>query len=391
VSDPGRAAPAPLRVLHVIARMNVGGPASQVLAIAQGLERPRFRVEVLTGAPGTGEADFLELRAPTSDFHVLPGLGPEVSPLLDARALAGLDRFVRRYRPQVVHTHTAKAGLLGRIVARRQGIPTIHTFHGHLLHGYFGPRGTRAVVTTERWLARHTDRLVTVGARVRDELLAAGVGRPEQYVAMPPGVEALPVVDRAQARRQLGLAESALVLACVGRLTAVKRPDRLLEVAERVRAAGREVVVVLAGDGELREELEARATAAGLQARFLGWRADVETVYGAADLALLTSENEGMPVALIEAAMAGLPAVATDVGSVREVVAHGETGVVVPAHAAELASATLRLLDDAELRARMGEAARRRALARFSTGALVDATAELYGDVLSPPRGPRAG
>jgi glycosyltransferase involved in cell wall biosynthesis len=196
---------APLRVLQVIARMNVGGPASQVLALAEGLDPARFRVEVVTGEPGAGEADYLELRSPGTRLTVLPGLGPDVAPVADARALAALDRLVRRLRPHVLHTHTAKAGLLGRLVARRHGIPTVHTFHGHLLHGYFGPAATRAVVEVERRLARSTDVLVTVGERVRDELLEAGVGRHEQYRALPPGVPPLQPVEAARARAELDL------------------------------------------------------------------------------------------------------------------------------------------------------------------------------------------
>jgi glycosyltransferase involved in cell wall biosynthesis len=368
----------PIRVLQVIARMNVGGPASQVLALAEGLDPEEFRVEVLSGRPGVGEADFVELRAATAPLRVVEHLGPDISPVADARSLAAVMRAVRTYRPHVVHTHTAKAGLLGRAAARRFGVPTVHTFHGHLLHGYFGERATRAVVSVERGLARGTHQLLTVGEQVRDELLAAGIGSPDRYLAVPPGVPEIDVVEQGLARQELGLDPEAAVVAYVGRLTAVKRPDRLLDMLGSVRSRDRQVTLLIAGDGELREELESTAREGGLDVRFLGWRPDVGRIYGAADLAVLASDNEGMPVALIEAALCGRPAVATRAGSVPEVVDHERTGLVVDPDAEALAAAVVRLLDDHGGRVRMGAAAQHRARQRFSTAALVATTAEIY-------------
>jgi glycosyltransferase involved in cell wall biosynthesis len=368
----------PIRVLQVIARMNVGGPASQVLALAEGLDPEEFRVEVLAGRPGAGEADFVELRAAMASLRVVEHLGPEISPVADARALAAVMRAVRAYRPHVVHTHTAKAGLLGRAAARRFGVPTVHTFHGHLLHGYFGERATRTVVGVERTLARRTHQLLTVGEQVRDDLLAAGIGSPDRYLALPPGVPEIDVVDQERAREELGLPAGAGVVAYVGRLTAVKRPDRLLDMLTSVQRRGREVTLLVAGDGELREELEGSARDRGLDVRFLGWRADIGRIYGAADLAVLASDNEGMPVALIEAALCGRPAVATRAGSVPEVVEHERTGLVVDRDADALAAGVAGLLDAPDRRRRMGAAARQRARDRFSTSALVAATAEVY-------------
>jgi glycosyltransferase involved in cell wall biosynthesis len=368
----------PIRVLHVIARMNVGGPASQVLALAEGLDRDEFHVEVLAGRPGPGEADFVELRASTASLRMVEHLGPDISPAADARSLATVLRAIRAYRPDVVHTHTAKAGVLGRAAARRYRVPTVHTFHGHLLHGYFGPGGTRIVVGAERLLARRTDQLLTVGEQVRDELLAAGIGSPDRYLAVPPGVPEVDAVPRELARQELGLAPGDAVVAYVGRLTGVKRPDRLLEALTELRRRGRDVTLLLAGDGEERPALERTVRERGLDVRLLGWRSDIGRVYGAADLAVLASDNEGMPVALIEAALCGRPAVATRVGSVPEVVEHGRTGLVVDPDPGALAGAVMRLLDDPGERQRMGTAARHRAQERFSTAALVEATAEVY-------------
>lgn len=370
-----------LRVLRVIARMNVGGPAVQASALATRLDPERFESRLLVGSVAPGEADYLELRGHGVPHERVTGLGRAPHLLDDGRAFRTLARYMRAFRPHIVHTHTAKAGVLGRLAAMRARVPLrVHTFHGHLLHGYFTPAKTRAVVAVERRLARRTTRLSAVGAQVRDELLAAGIGRPEQYVVVPPGVDLRSPPSRAEARQDLGLAKEGPVIAYVGRLTGVKRPDRLLDVVARL-ARGTEVVTLIVGDGELRSELEANARALPGDVRFLGWRSDIEAVYSAADVVVLTSDNEGMPVSLIEAALVGRPCVTTDVGSAGEVVVDGVTGYVTPTSNDALAGAVDRLLADDGLRARMGDAARERAEREFSAARLVRDTEELYEEL----------
>ncbi len=345
------------RVVHVIARMNVGGPAAILVSLLDGLPHQ----ELLTGEVDLGEADHLDLRSPGTPFTRVPGLGRSPRASDDLRALAWLVRELRRRRPDVVHTHTAKAGALGRVAARAARVPhVVHTFHGHLLNGYFSPRVTRAVITTERTLARGTDRIVAVGEQVRDDLLAARIGRPEQYAVIPPGVSAPEAPSRAEARALLSV--DGPVVANVGRLIAVKRPDRLLAVAALLP----DVTFLVAGEGPLLAQTRAAATP---NVRFLGWRGDVGTVFAAADVALLTSDNEGMPVSLVEAALCGTPAVSTDVGSAREVV----TGEVTDADPAALAAAVRRVLSED-----LGTLARERAVARFSAAAMVQAHDRLY-------------
>lgn len=379
-----------VRILRVIARMNTGGPARQVAALARHLDGERFEHCLVVGAVGTDEADDLDLRAADVTYGRIRGLGRAPSALDDARALTSLVAEVRRFRPHIVHTHTAKAGVLGRMAtlsaAPRPGPSRpalIHTFHGHLLHGYFSPPVTRALVGVERGLARVTNRLVAVGERVRDELLAARVGRPGQYVVVPPGIELGPLPDRAESRRRLGLPPDAPVVAYVARLTGVKRPDRFADAALRVAARIPTTQFVVAGGGELGADLRVRLAALGDRARLLGWWSDVEAVYAAADVVVLTSDNEGMPVSLIEAALAGLPAVATRVGSVAEVVVDGSTGLVVNREAAAVADGVQQLLGDPHLRATMGAAAARRASRLFSAQRLVADTEALYDAVLS--------
>jgi glycosyltransferase involved in cell wall biosynthesis len=365
--------------MRVIARMNVGGPALQVTTLMRGLDRQRFDQRLYVGQPGPDEGDYRELRARDVPVHPLATLGRAVHPGDDLRALAELVAAMRAFRPHVVHTHTAKAGTLGRVAATLAGVPVrVHTFHGHLLHGYFSPARTRLVVQVERALARRSSALVAVGGRVRDDLLAAGIGRPGQYAVVPPGVSLPAGPPRDEARRRLGLDGPGPVVAMVGRVTAIKRPDRMLDVARMVALSTPDVRFVVCGEGDALAATAARAVAQRLPVSFLPWRADVETVYAAADLALLTSDNEGMPVSLIEAALAGRAAVAADVGGVAEVVADGETGLLAAPDAAALSRAVLRLLADDELRAQLGRAARARAGTRFAGERLVADTEALY-------------
>jgi glycosyltransferase involved in cell wall biosynthesis len=257
----------------------------------------------------------------------------------------------------------------------------VHTFHGHLLHGYFSPVVTKGVIAVERAYARRTTRLVAVGARVRDELLAAGIGRPEQYVVVPPGIQLPPAPTREAARAALGIVGTVPAVAFVARLTHVKRPDRFADVAERVAAEQPDAVFLVAGEGDCLDDLRGRLASLGDRVRFLGWRRDVETIYAAADMVLLTSDNEGMPVSLIEAASVGCPAVTTRVGSAHEVVLDGQTGLVVDVDAEALARATLQVLGDRVLRDRFSTAARAHALDHFSSGRLVADTARLYEEL----------
>ena len=227
-------------------------------------------------------------------------------------------------------------------------------------------------------LARHTDRLVAVGAQVRDDLLDAGIGQPAQYVVVPPGTSLGPMPDRRVARRELGLPAAGPVVAYVGRLTQVKRPDRLAAVARGVIDAVPAARFVICGAGDLAAEFASATTDLGGSIKQLGWRPDVETVYAAADLIVLTSDNEGMPVSLIEAALAGVPAVATNVGSVAEVVQDGSTGLLVRCVVDELAHNVIRLLRDDALRQRLGAAAAAWSREQFGPERLVLDVQRLY-------------
>lgn len=376
-----------LRVMRIIARMNVGGPAVQVSGLMRHLPPLGFEQRLYTGWCGDDEADYLETQAPDVEATRIDGLGRAIRPGDDARALTQLVREMRDFRPHIVHTHTAKAGVLGRTAAALAGIgsATVHTFHGHLLHGYFSPRKTQAVIALERTLARRTDRLVAVGDQVRDDLLGARIGRLDQYAIIPPGLEMPPAKSREEALREFGLSPDAPVVSFIGRLTAIKRPDRFVEVVRAVSAKRPDVQFLVAGAGDQADLVHQAAT--NLPITMLGWRSDVENVLAASDAVLLTSDNEGTPLSLIQAALSGLPVVATDVGSVHDVVVSGETGLLCDLDAQQLADAVLELVNDPDMARALGATAQQRATATYGVQRLADDHASLYRSIAAERTG----
>jgi glycosyltransferase involved in cell wall biosynthesis len=374
----------PIKVMRVIARMNVGGPAWQVSVLTRGLQPPEFETHLVCGRVADDEADFIALRDPSLPCTYLEGLGRSVKPLDDVRALMALVRMMRREKPDIVHTHTAKAGVLGRLAAMVARVPhRVHTFHGHVLHGYFSPRITRLIIFIERFLARHTDVLAAVGAQVRDDLLAAKIGRPKQYRVVPPGVRISAGCTKEEARRRFDLPADVPVVLFVGRLTRIKRVDRLIEAMTKVHEQLPAAVLAIAGEGDLLSEVEELASPLGRAIRFLGWQSDLSVVYPLADVVALTSDNEGMPVTLIEASMLGIPCVTTDVGSAREVVLDHQTGRVITPDATAIADALVELLSDTARLAQFGSNARQHAEASFGSPRLIDDYAKIYREINS--------
>lgn len=373
----------PVRVLRVIARMNVGGPAWQVSVLTRELENGQFTSQLVCGEISEGEADFLALRDSELAVTRIPSLGRSLNAFDDVRAFWQLVWIIRKTRPDIVHTHTAKAGVLGRVAAILMRVPVrVHTFHGHVLHGYFSPFVTRIFIQIERVLGWFTHGIVSVGSQVRDDLLEVGIGSPEKYTVIAPGVAKGETVNSDVARESLGLLPDVHVALFIGRLTQIKRPDRLLEAFSLVLDEVPNAVLLMAGEGELFESTKDLGACFGDSVRFLGWRSDMAVLFAAADVALLSSDNEGMPVTLIEASMAGVPCVTTDVGSAREVVLDNETGFVVPTDSVAIAQAVITLFTNEKLRHEMGVAAAAHTMANFSSNRLVQDHVNLYRKLL---------
>src|SRR5439155_3330364 len=322
----------PIRVLRVIARLNVGGPALHVSYLSQGLDEIGYETTLVAGRVGDreGSMEFVAEELGLSPLYV-PELQREISFAADAMAVATLLGLFRRLRPDVLHTHTAKAGAVARTAAmlagRNRPKVVVHTFHGHVLRGYFGPAKTAAFLRTERALSRASDALVAVSPEVRDDLVQLGVAPADKIAVIRLGLDldqrlAAPSDARSAVRRQLAIPDDAVLVTWLGRMTEIKRVDVLLDAFAQLRSSGRNVVLLLAGDGPLRSSLETRAEELGISGsvRFAGFRGDVGSIYSATDVIALTSANEGTPVTVIEAQAAGLPVVSTDVGGVRGVV-----------------------------------------------------------------------
>ena len=390
--------PETVPLVRIIARLNVGGPAIQAITLTRLLEARGYQTRLVRGreSQAEGDMDYLaqELGVrPTlvASMRRDPGLG-------DLRALWTLARILRRDRPRIVHTHAAKAGTLGRVASliafpRRTRRPAlVHTFHGHSLTGYFSGRTAAFYRAIEGFLANRTDVLVAVSPEVRDDLVRLGVAESHRFVVIPLGFELASFLDdserewrRAALRAQWGITDGEQVVTLLARLVPIKRVDRFLAVArllaERVNAR-----FVVVGDGELRGQLGASpdALALGDRLTWAGFRRDMPDVCFASDVVMLTSDNEGTPVSLIEAQAAAVPVVGTDVGGVRSAVRDGETGLLAPADdIAALARAVSMILDDGGLATRLAGAGRRHAASSYALERLVAEHDELYRGLLS--------
>jgi glycosyltransferase involved in cell wall biosynthesis len=371
--------------MRIIARMNVGGPAVQVSGLMRGFDSTEFDHRLYTGFCAVDEADYLETVATDVSATRIDGFGRRVSFSGDMKAFITLVKEIRSFKPHIIHTHTAKAGFLGRIASIVSFQPSIrvHTFHGHLLNGYFGTFKRSLVVLAEKILAIFTHQLLAVGDKVRQDLLAAGVGESNKFALMPPGLEIGQLPNKSDAVKFYGLPTQTLQCAFIGRVTQIKRPDRFLDVVSEIEKRGVAIEFFVAGDGELLENCQGRVSREELPVEFLGWQSDIEKVLSAADMVLLTSDNEGTPLSLIQAGMAGLPVVTTRVGSVPEVVLEGVTGIITSLDVQEIADAIEKLAGNRDLRDQMGSAARTFTLANFGVNRLVKDHEELYRKIFS--------
>ena len=384
-----------VRVLRVIARLNMGGPALHVAYLTAGLAERGYDTTLVAGSLARGE-DSMAFVADELGIRVerLEQLHREISPFRDAVAIARLALLIRRVRPHILHTHTAKAGAVGRLAALLAGDArppiVVHTFHGHVLRGYFDPVRTAGFRLLERWLARMSTALVAVSPQVRDDLVALGVAPRERFVVVRLGIEleqrvAAEQDGRGESRRILGIGADRFAVGWIGRMTGVKRTEDVLRAFRRLRDRGVDACLCMIGDGPDRPTVERRAHELGVMrdTLFLGYQEDVAPFYAAFDAMILPSINEGTPVSAIEALAAGRPVVATRVGGVPDVVREGEDGFLVdPGDVDALAERLAQLAADPDLRERLGAAGRARVIPRYSVERLVDDIDRLYRSLL---------
>ena len=384
------ALPRPVRVMRIIARLNIGGPAVHVSLLTAGLNDGEFETRLVTGVVGEREGDMSYLtRELGIEPLVIPSMGREIEPLNDLRTLRALTRLMRDFRPHVVHTHTAKAGFVGRLAARLARVPVVvHTFHGHVFHGYFGPAQTQLFLRLQRAAPRGSDAILTISDRLRDELIAYRIAPPEKIRVLPLGLPLGELANlepvRGDLRRELGYSTAERLVGIIGRLVPIKDHELFLAAARRVRGEMPEARFLIVGDGERRAELEALTRAAGLQevTRFTGWRSDLPAVYADLDALVISSLNEGTPVSIIEAMAAGVPVVSTAVGGVPDLLREGELGrLVPPGNAHALADGIVAALREG--RGRRTEQARAWAFEQYDAPRLVRDVRELYTELLA--------
>jgi glycosyltransferase involved in cell wall biosynthesis len=389
------AAASRLRILRVIARLNVGGPAIQAITLTRRMTAQGYDTTLVRGTEGAREGSMDNLAVALGVRPVwIRSLRRELGPR-DALAFLALLRLMWTVKPAIVHTHAAKAGTLGRlaaIAAGRRGVVTVHTFHGHVFEGYFSGRRAQLFRRIERALAARTTRLIAVSPEVRDDLVRLGIApaRKISVVALGFDLDRFLLHDDEQARRrrrsraQAGIGADVALVTLVARLVPIKRVDRFLRIAKRLSETTLAEFLIV-GDGDLHDELRngELARALGRRVHWHGFTTEIEDIYFASDVVVLTSDNEGTPVSLIEAAACGRPVVSTDVGGVRAVVRDTETGYVVPAEAeGQFAQRVGQLLEDPDAAQRLGRAGREHAAANFALDRLVGDLDTLYRELL---------
>ncbi|GBE06196.1 MAG TPA: glycosyltransferase family 1 protein [Nitrospirae bacterium] len=383
------------KILRIIARLNIGGPAIHVILLADELDRLGYETVLVKGSEGAAEGNMMDLaEAKGIKPVVIPELGREIGIKNDLKAFYKLYRLIRKEKPDIVHTHTAKAGTLGRIAARLAGVPVIlHTFHGHVLTGYFGRCRSWVFILIEKILALITTRLITLSEELKRELIDMGIGKEDKFEVIPLGLELEPFLDaerhKGRFKNELGLSAETAVIGIVGRLVPIKGHRLFLEMAKIIDSQA-DIKFVIVGDGELRKELEDYAEKLGIadEVIFTGFRRDLPEIYAGLDIVVLTSKNEGTPVSIIEAMAAARPVVATNVGGVPSLVKDGVTGLLVkPGDTDSLSDAVARLIKDPHLRQDMGREARSRVFPSYDISELVGRINVLYSSLRDKKQG----
>jgi glycosyltransferase involved in cell wall biosynthesis len=382
-----------IRILRIITRLNTGGPAVYLSTLCRGLPPSRYEQWLVTGVEGPGERSMLP-------FVESQGIRPITLPemvgtpsvgIRDVVAMARVRQLIRDLRPDIVETHLSKAGMVGRLAAALEGSALVlHVYHGHVLSGYFGAAKTWVARRAERALARVSDHLLAVSPRVKSDLICYGVAPEDRISVVEPGVDLEALLrcreTRGVLRQELGLAPDVPLVGIVGRLSPIKNHYLFLEVAARIAAVCPDVRFLVVGDGELGSAIREHAHRLKLSNRvmFAGWRSDLAQVYGDLDVLVSCSDNEGMPISLIEAMAAGCPVLATNVGGVPDLIDDHQTGLLVPARdPSRLTGALLRLLQDGELAHGLAASAQNRVRARFGMTRFVADMDGLYTRLLS--------
>jgi len=367
--------------------LNIGGPAFHTILLTAHLDREIFSSKLVKGEEGKQEGEMNDLLKRKKVVPIfIAELIRELSLKEDLIAFFKLYKLIRKERPDIVHTHMAKAGTLGRLAAKLAGVSTIvHTFHGHVFHSYFGRVKSKIFIIIEKLLALLSNQIVAVSQNQREEIVRYKIAPPKKVTCIPLGLELDSFLDvekkRGQLRAELNLTQVHKLVGIIARLVPVKGHSFLFEAAQRVIPIFPQVRFLVVGDGELNKELEDLAAQLGLKRNviFCGFRKDLPRIYADLDVVALTSLNEGLPVAIIEGMAAARPVVAFDVGGVKDLIQDDVTGILVPfGNVQKLADSIVYLLKDTRERQRLGQNARRKAYPHLDYRRLVRDMEKFY-------------
>lgn len=380
-----------IKVLQIVTRLNIGGSAFHTILLTAHLNPEIFGSKLVKGEEGKHEGEMNDLLRRKRVIPIfIPELTRELSLKQDLIAFWKLYKLIRQERPDIVHTHLGKAGTLGRLAAKLAGASIIvHTFHGHFFHSYFGAMKTKAFIIIERLLALLTTQIVVVSQSPMEDILCHKIAPPHKVVCIPLGLELDSFQDaekkKGQLHAELGLSQDHKLVGIIARLVPVKGHTFLFEAARRIIPVFPQVKFLIVGDGLLRKELENLAVQLGLKRNviFCGFRKDLPKIYADLDVVVLTSLNEGLPVAIIEGMAAAKPAVAFDVGGVKDLIQDNVTGILVPfGDVQKLANSITSLLKDPQECERLGQNARRKAYPHLDFRRLVSDMEKFYCQLL---------
>jgi len=368
-----------IRVVSIISRMNVGGPAVLLSELIKNLPREEFHHTLITGTCQSNEIDYLDSHPLESDVIYIDEIKRVALPFADVKSFFKLIKTLKSLNPDIVHTHTSKAGVLGRLAALI-GTPkakVIHTYHGHLLYGYFPKWKTNLIIRIEKFLSRFTNAFVGVTNQVKNDLLHAGVGPENKWVVIRPGVTPGLSLDKSEARKILGIAPDKFVISWIGRFTDIKNPMLALKAFEEL-GKEKDAELVMAGSGELFDECKQYAGNKRLSVQFLSWISDVNTLLSASDILLMTSKNEGMPVVIVEAAFKAVPTAATNVGGISEFISDMRNGILLLQDRSDISKHIVQLINDPNLLRNLSLSSQELAREKYSVQNLVNEHGNLY-------------
>jgi glycosyltransferase involved in cell wall biosynthesis len=371
-----------VKVLQLITRLDKGGAPRVFLSLISGLTEHGIEVVMASGPsqePEEAPEEFSRrLRIP---YHLLPSLRREISPTRDLLAFFEIITLIRKENPDLLHTHTTKAGILGRIAGRITRTPIVHTPHGHLFYGYFGRGKERLYIFLERLASRCCERIITISEDERREYLKQGIGNEKKVATIYNGIamDRFPG-DGKKVRKELGIKQDVPLVGFVGRLEEVKGPHLFVDAAMKIRAAAPQAHFLMVGDGAMKTTIE-KMSPETTNLHIVGYREDIADVIAALDILLIPSLNDGFNLAAVEAMASSKPIVATAVGGLPEVV--GDCGILVEAgDISRMAEQTIKLLNAPDLRHEMGARGRRRAESLFARDACLKSTINIYKQVL---------